>query len=177
MTTPSRHRFAQDHDLGIVYGRVSPADGPRLADAYLERRLDHDRRAGHLPTVLEQQLAHDRGPDHEAVEEEHHVRRVGEVRRERLRVGRLAPQVHLAQGVRRVVQREGHQVALLDPGAPDEQKIRMRHRRDFAEDRMVAIIDVARCGSLIATLAMTSILLAATRLVSGQQWDGRFIGH
>jgi (2Fe-2S) ferredoxin len=39
------HRFAGNLVLlpdGIVYGRVSPADGPRVADAYLERRLDLD---------------------------------------------------------------------------------------------------------------------------------------
>ncbi|HEX7171466.1 MAG TPA: sucrase ferredoxin [Candidatus Limnocylindria bacterium] len=37
------HRFAGNLVClphGIVYGRVSPADGPRLADAYLEGRLD-----------------------------------------------------------------------------------------------------------------------------------------
>lgn len=37
------HRFAGNLVClpdGIVYGRVAPADGPRLADAYLERRVD-----------------------------------------------------------------------------------------------------------------------------------------
>ena len=37
------HRFAGNLVClpdGIVYGRVSPADGPRLADAYLDGRLD-----------------------------------------------------------------------------------------------------------------------------------------
>ena len=37
------HRFAGNLVClpdGIVYGRVPPADGPRLADAYLEGRLD-----------------------------------------------------------------------------------------------------------------------------------------
>ena len=39
------HRFAGNLVClpdGIVYGRASPADGPRVADAYLERRLDPD---------------------------------------------------------------------------------------------------------------------------------------
>lgn len=39
------HRFAGNLVClpdGIVYGRVSPADGPRLADAYLGGRLDAD---------------------------------------------------------------------------------------------------------------------------------------
>jgi hypothetical protein len=39
------HRFAGNFVClphGIVYGRVGPADGPRLADAYLAGRLDPD---------------------------------------------------------------------------------------------------------------------------------------
>ena len=43
------HRFAANLVClphGIVYGRVSPADGPRIADAYLAGRLEPDRLRG-----------------------------------------------------------------------------------------------------------------------------------
>ena len=43
------HRFAGNLVClpdGIVYGRVGPADGPRLADAYLDGRLDPARLRG-----------------------------------------------------------------------------------------------------------------------------------
>ena len=43
------HRFAGNLVClphGIVYGRVGPMDGPRLADAYLEGRVDPDRLRG-----------------------------------------------------------------------------------------------------------------------------------
>ena len=43
------HRFAGNLVClpdGIVYGRIPPADGPRLADAYLEGRLDPARLRG-----------------------------------------------------------------------------------------------------------------------------------
>ena len=43
------HRFAGNLVClphGIVYGRVGPVDGPRLADAYLEGRVDPDRLRG-----------------------------------------------------------------------------------------------------------------------------------
>jgi hypothetical protein len=43
------HRFAGNLVClphGIVYGRVGPTDGPRLADAYLAGRLDPDRLRG-----------------------------------------------------------------------------------------------------------------------------------
>ncbi|HJP70792.1 MAG TPA: hypothetical protein VJ975_03665, partial [Candidatus Limnocylindria bacterium] len=53
---------------GIVYGRVSPLDGPRLADAYLEGRLDpallRGRSAWPAPAqVAEQVLRTDLGLD------------------------------------------------------------------------------------------------------------------
>jgi Sucrase/ferredoxin-like len=63
------HRFAANLVClpdGIVYGRVAPTDGPRLADAYVAGRLDpallRGRSAWPAPAqVAEQALRHSRG--------------------------------------------------------------------------------------------------------------------
>ncbi len=54
------HRFAGNLVClpdGIVYGRVSPADGPRLADAYLDGRLDPALLRGRSPWPAPVQVA------------------------------------------------------------------------------------------------------------------------
>jgi len=61
------HRFAGNLVClpdGIVYGRVTAADGPRLADAYLDGRLDpsllRGRSAWPAPAQVAEQQLHDR---------------------------------------------------------------------------------------------------------------------
>lgn len=54
------HRFAANLAClphGLVYGRVGPADGPRLADAYLEGRLDPGSLRGRSPWPAPAQVA------------------------------------------------------------------------------------------------------------------------
>ncbi|HSJ00311.1 MAG TPA: sucrase ferredoxin [Patescibacteria group bacterium] len=54
------HRFAGNLVClphGLVYGRVGPADGPRLADAYLSGRLDPSLLRGRSPWPVPAQVA------------------------------------------------------------------------------------------------------------------------
>ncbi|MCV0402588.1 MAG: sucrase ferredoxin [Chloroflexi bacterium] len=54
------HRFAGNLvclPAGIVYGRVTPADGTRLADAYLDGRVDADLLRGRSPWPAPAQVA------------------------------------------------------------------------------------------------------------------------
>ncbi|HET9417159.1 MAG TPA: sucrase ferredoxin [Candidatus Limnocylindria bacterium] len=54
------HRFAGNLVClpdGVVYGRVTPADGPRLADAYLAGRLDPQLLRGRSPWPAPAQVA------------------------------------------------------------------------------------------------------------------------